>query len=155
MTDQRPIVEKVLNLVVAVPAGLISRAATDLPTAVAGVRSRLENKVKVAHWIGEMAVTTGRQELERRFRPTPPQPATTNVAGQGHGVSGPSATAAVRPSASTCRPPFEGYDELAAAQIVQLLPRLPHADLRLIHDYEAAGRSRRTILHRIQQLVGE
>jgi hypothetical protein len=152
MTDQRPLVEKMLELVVAAPARLIGRAATDLPTAVAEVRARVENKVKVAHWIGEMAVTTGRQELGRRLRPTPPPALDTPVAGQRDGGS---AVAPRAPIAPVSRPPFEGYDELAAAQIVQLLPRLPHADLRLIHAYEAAGRSRRTILHRIQQLVGE
>ena len=149
MTDQRPLVEKMLDLVVAAPARLISRAATDLPTAVAEVRARVENKVKVAHWIGEMAVTTGRQELGRRLRPTPSDVPNTPVAVQRDNGS------TLAPIAPVGRPPFEGYDELAAAQIVQLLPRLPHADLRLIHDYEAAGRARRTILHRIQQLVGE
>ena len=52
-------------------------------------------------------------------------------------------------------PPFDGYDHLAAAQIVQLLGRLPHGELSLIRSYEASHRGRRTILAKIDQLIGE
>ncbi|MDO8390128.1 MAG: hypothetical protein Q7V57_06540 [Actinomycetota bacterium] len=139
MTDQRPLIEKVLDLVVYAPAGMVAQARHDLPKLVADGRARLENRVRVARWIGEMAVTTGRREIEKRLAPQ--QPANEQ-----------SPVAASRPGSS--RPPFDGYDDLAAAQIVQLLLRLPHADLHLIRAYEADGRGRRTILHRIDQLLG-
>jgi len=146
MTEQRPLIEKVLDVVVYAPVGLVAQARSDLPKLVADGRARLENRVKVAHWIGEMAVTTGRREIEKR------------LAAQQHSASpaaaqGASPTPAQPVAAPQRRAPFDGYDELAAAQIVQLLPRLPHADLHLIRDYEFAGRGRRTIIQRIDLLL--
>ena len=148
MTEQRPLVEKVLDLVVYAPAGLVAQVRNDLPKLVADGRARLENRVKVAHWIGEMAVTTGRKEIEKRLAGSPPTETGTAAA-----PTASAATTAKPGHANTGRPPFDGYDQLAATQIVQLLPRLPHADLEMIRVYEAAGRGRRTILHRIQQLL--
>lgn len=136
MTEQRPLIEKVLDLVVNAPATVVAQARHELPKLVADGRARIENRVRVAHWIGEMAVTTGRREIEKRLAPRPSQPAPSPAAAPPAG-----------------RPPFDGYDELPATQVVQLLPELPHADLHLIRDYEAAGRGRRTILHRIDQLL--
>ena len=44
------------------------------------------------------------------------------------------------------------YDSLAASQIVARLESLTMSDLTAIHDYETAGRGRRTILAKIHQL---
>jgi len=139
MDEQRPIVEKLLDLVVSAPAGLVGQVR-ELPKLIADGRTKLENRVRVAHWIGEMAVTTGRKEIGRRMaaaRPTAgaPQPAAQTTAPR--------------------RPPFDGYDALPASEIVKLLARLPRPDLELIREYEAAGRGRRTILARVGELSGE
>ena len=50
-------------------------------------------------------------------------------------------------------PPFEGYNELAAAQVVQLLTRLPHTELVMVRDYEQGHRARRTVLAKLDQLL--
>jgi len=49
--------------------------------------------------------------------------------------------------------PIPGYDSLAASQVVERLASLTAAELDLVRRYEAGGRHRRTILHRIEQLV--
>lgn len=134
MSEQRPLVEKLLDTVLSAPADIIGQVQ-QLPKLLADGRAKLENRVRVAHWIGEMAVTTGRKEIDKRLTAVRPS---------------------VPPAASHHRhphPPFDGYDELPAAEVVKLLTRLPHADLELIGDYEAAGRGRRTILNRVAELL--
>ncbi len=48
--------------------------------------------------------------------------------------------------------PIDGYDQLGASQIVARLDGLGPAELDSVRRYELAGRHRRTILTRIQQL---
>jgi hypothetical protein len=60
------------------------------------------------------------------------------------GASGPSAGSLAIP----------GYDSLAASQVVQRLAGLSQEELEEVGAYEAAHRSRRTILSRIRQLQG-
>jgi len=144
MTSQRPLLAKVLDAVVFAPVGLVVQLREDVPALVASGRSHVQNRVQVARWVGEMAVTYGRQELEKRLTSTAAaHPSLEPV------VHAPLAVvAAHQPSP----PPFEGYDQLAATQVVQLLARLPHAELVLIHQYETAHRGRRTILAKLEQL---
>ena len=138
----RPLHEKVLDLVLYAPVGLAAQVASDLPAVVAAGRQR----VQLARWVGEMAVTYGRRELEKRLTQASHTPVLEPV------VALPLAVVhAYEPPA----PPFEGYEQLAAAQVVQLLGRLPHAELVMVRDYEAAHRQRRTILAKLQQLLGE
>ncbi|MGB8862138.1 MAG: hypothetical protein WCC60_22975 [Ilumatobacteraceae bacterium] len=146
MADQRPLIEKVLDLVLYAPVGLAVHLTQDVPTLVASGRTRVQERVQVARWVGEMAVTYGRRELEKRL---------TTAASEHHSlepvIAGPLAVVAAHEPAA---PPFEGYEHLAAAQIVQLLARLPHSELALIREYEAAHRARRTILAKLDQLLG-
>lgn len=145
MAAQRPLVEKVLDLVVYAPVGLAAQLRADVPSLVATGRTRVGQRVQLARWVGEMAVTYGRREIERRL----------TVVADDHHVLQPLVAvprAAVAPH-EPAPPPFDGYEHLAAAQIVQLLGRLPHAELELIRDYEAAHRSRRTILAKLEQLL--
>jgi len=51
-------------------------------------------------------------------------------------------------------PPLSGYDELTANQITTRLPGLSQTDLALVEAYERRGRSRTTILDRIESLRG-
>jgi hypothetical protein len=50
--------------------------------------------------------------------------------------------------------PIPGYDALAASQVVERLMGLSRAELAVVHAYEASQRQRRTILGKIEQLVG-
>jgi hypothetical protein len=147
MAAQRPLFEKVLDLVVYAPVGLAVQLGTDVPTLVATGRTRVTERVQVARWVGEMAVTYGRQQIERRL---------ATVSDDHHVLEPLVAMPLAAVAASVpAHPPFDGYEHLAAAQIVQLLGRLPHAELVLIRDYEAAHRARRTILAKLEQLLGD
>jgi len=141
MTDQRPLIEKVLDLAVFAPIGLFCTLRTDAPEFVEARREQLANRVQVARWVGEMTVTYGRQRLEARV-----------VSPVRAAVHAPEAEPALAPVLHRS-PPFYGYDTLAAAQVVQLLGRLPHSELHLVLDYESSGRKRRTILAKIDQLL--
>jgi hypothetical protein len=47
-----------------------------------------------------------------------------------------------------------GYDSLSASQVVQRLGGLSHPELEAVRDHELAHRHRRTILNRVDQLLG-
>jgi hypothetical protein len=144
MSQQRSLASQVLDLVVHQPIRRVLELCEQAPVAVAEGRTRFAERVKVARWVGEMAVNYGRIELERRLEPAPAVPAAAvDVAAQQLPVANPQPLA----------PPFDGYDQLAAAQVVQLLARLPHAELELIREYEQSRRARRTILAKIEQLL--
>ncbi len=155
MTEQRPLIEKVLDIVVYAPVGLVLGLHADLDARVASGRTRISERVQVARWIGEMAVTFGRRELERRA---------SELSGDPNAVTPSAIEAAVEPPAATpepvieasplLAPPFDGYQSLAAAQVVQLLGRLSADELAEVRAYEAANRARRTILAKLDQLIG-
>jgi len=137
MTDQRPLRDKVLDLVVYAPAGLLRRLRDDLPGLVATGRREVTERVRVAHWVGEMAVNYGRAEARRVLAAevgAPTQIDTTE-------------------SEPESRPPFDGYDDLPADRLVQLLAKLPASELAMIRLYEQKQRARRTVLAKIDQLI--
>jgi hypothetical protein len=49
---------------------------------------------------------------------------------------------------------ISGYDTLSASQVVRRLDGLDPVALQAVYHHEAATRGRRTILHRVQQLLG-
>lgn len=144
MTQQRPLTSQVLDVLVRTPLQLVRQLCDQAPLTVSEGRTRVAERVKVARWVGEMAVNYGRIELERRLATVAvvPQPALVLTAS-------PEQLSA----AESLEPPFEGYDQLAAAQVVRLLARLPHAELLLIRDYEQGRRARRTVLAKLEQLL--
>ncbi len=137
MTDPRPLRDKLLDIAVYAPAGLLRQLRNDLPGLVATGRREVEDRVRVAHWVGEMSVNYGRAEVERRLTQAT---ATTD-------------TTEVTDAESQSPPPFEGYDELPADRLVQLLSKFPLAELAVIRVYEQGKRSRRTVLAKIDQLI--
>jgi hypothetical protein len=50
--------------------------------------------------------------------------------------------------------PIPGYDALSASQVVERLMGLSRAELDTVHAYESSQRQRRTILGKIEQLLG-
>ncbi len=134
VTEQRPLVVRLLGTALQSPG--------QLPGLLAGERRRIESQVRVAHWIGEMAVTMGRKQIGKRLSAVLPTSAPTRPPVED-----------ASPATGHGHPPFDGYDDLPATEVIALLARLPHSDLTLIRDYEAAGRGRRTILHRIDTLL--
>ena len=145
MTGQRPLIEKVLDIVVYAPVGLALQLRSDLDTVVTSGRTRVSERVQVARWIGEMAVIYGRRELEKRM---------TSVSVELVAVESVAIEPATPVALPLVTPPFEGYQSLAAAQVVQLLGRLPADELAQVREYESANRGRRTILAKLDQLLG-
>lgn len=160
---QHGLVETVLDLVVYAPLGALDMLR-DAPRAVADRRRALEQRVRTARWIGEMAVTVGRQKVTERLSaltaPAAPQPAPSSAPSATSGASSaaaeqpatPEAGAAAGPTTAAAEP-FHGYDALPASELVQLLFRLSASELELVRSYEAATRARRTVLAKVDQLL--
>jgi hypothetical protein len=146
------------------------------------------NRVRVARWIGEQAVTFGRREIVTAFEsgavivPSPPtadepipsdsvvptdisaqsDPVVEPDLGVGRGVPDVAHDPAPEPpeaNATEDAPdtgdevPFDGYDTLPAAHIVQRLSRLTPAELGVVRGYETRHRARRTVVAKVDQLL--
>ena len=133
------------------------------------VAQRVTNQVRLARWIGERAVRTARDAVVAAWAEgattvvAPPfggaadSPAgsrmmTSDVAVDGVDERPPTDTAVADGERAE---PFEGYDALAAAHLVQRMPRLSAAELVEIRSYEVTHRARRTIVAKIDQLLDE
>jgi hypothetical protein len=70
-------------------------------------------------------------------------------------AASPSAPDAAPPeSAAAAQLPIDEYQSLAASQVVARLANLDPAELREVRRFEVAHRARRTVLGRIDQLLG-
>lgn len=72
--------------------------------------------------------------------------------------TGPKKAAAEKAAGRTAAPtaaglPITDYDSLSASQVVSRLQGLSAGELEAVRSYEAATRSRKTILNRVQQLL--
>ena len=125
--------------------------ADSVPEPLRGLAKRVEQQLRVAHWVGEMTVTMARNEMRQRWsalaatdehrsdgiRTDTPHTGTTNID--------------TTPVANTL--PLEGYDSLTAAEVVATLTTLDDVCLRQVQEYEQGHRARRTILAKIDQLL--
>jgi len=170
VTEPKSPLTTLVELMLFAPLGAALLLREQFPKFAVTGRERLESRVRVAKMVGEFAVKTGKQELERRLagRTTPTAqacaPTTDPVAQTEAAVV---AEAAEASTTATGRPHLEmnepavavadlaipGYDSLAASQVVERLGSLAPNELDAVRRYELAGRHRRTILNRIDQLV--
>lgn len=144
----------VIDVAVFAPIGLAVIAHEQLPTLISSGREHVNNRLAVARFLGTMAVQRGRAEFDRRMHaPTAAEPATASTAPASPVADAPSAEAEPsRTSASDEGLPIEGYDSLAASQVVVRLSSLTNVELEQIRVHEAAHRARRTVLGKIAQL---
>ncbi len=177
-SDEKPLNECIVDLVVYVPAGIALSLAEELPKLAARGRDRLGVQVSSARAVGHFAVKVGANELKRRSaglfgsRPSPVAMRTqpTGVAQREHRTGGAGrvsvattgrATATGRPQAGNGHIPevstlsIPGFDSLSASQVVQRLDGLNRTELVSVRAYEASTRGRRTILNRVDQLLDE
>ena len=155
--EKTPIVRLVETAVFA-PLGIAAMLREELPKIVA----RGHQEANMAKMMGQFAVGMGRQEIEKRLkqvaeRPAPKPASTPTPAATAPAPSpSPAATPASNGTEVTVHDAnnlaIPGYDTLSASQIVQRLAGLNADELAAIGSYEAAGRSRRTILNRVAQL---
>ena len=157
MPDQRPLIERLLDVVVYAPIGLLGQLQEEVPKFAAEGRQKFENRVQVAKFIGQMSVTYGRQEVARKLAERSQRAAATPapvVDDSPPEASFPDdAAAAAAVTAPESAPlPFDGYDTMAAAHIVQQLRRMARAELDAVEAYEQQHRNRRTVLAKIDQI---
>jgi hypothetical protein len=175
-SDDRPLNERILDLLVYVPAGVAVSVAEELPKLAARGRDRLGVRVSSARAVGRFAVRAGSDELRRRtaglFHTSGQGTVRSGPTGDGTRATGshhdgPVRAATVGPSpapggtatnghvpeVSTLSIP--GFDSLSASQVVQRLDGLNRNELVSVRAYEASTRGRRTILSRVDQLLDE
>ena len=178
MSEHKPPAERLLDLLVFGPAGLAVTAIEEFPKLVEKGRHRIEGHVHTARLVGQFATQMGRRQLGQALdrltrsddspaasRAAPTEPVTpVPVRGGGGSVTGDGPAEPVR-TASHASPAggngsgpvsalaIPGYDSLSASQVVQRLDGLSVDELEDVRAHELAHRHRRTILHRIEQLL--
>lgn len=142
------VAEQVVDLVLFAPIGVVDHLARWLPDAVVAGRRRAEQQVRTARWIGEMAVNVGRSKVAERL-------ATLRRPASGAASTGrtDASVSVVDATATELVEPFADYDSLPAAELVAMLTRLTRDELQAVQTYEQAGRARRTVLARLDQLL--
>jgi hypothetical protein len=176
--EHRSPAERVLDVVVFGPAGLALTAAEEFPKLVDKGRHHLENQVRTARLVGQVAFQMGQRQIsqlvsQRLSKPEPDRPDVPGPAAKVPHIPTPpyvppAAPTAVTPSdgATTevtvsgsngngsSRPlAIPGYDSLSASQVVQRLAGLSRPELIDVRDHEQSHRHRRTILNRVEQLL--
>jgi hypothetical protein len=172
--------QRLLDVFVFAPAGLVVTAVEEFPRLVERGRERVTGRVTSARTVGSFAVTAGRSQLLkraedlRRSRASAEGPASEAPKGADNASSsdGPVVRAASTPSRSaspestangeattpdgTSVPlAIPGFDTLSASQVVQRLDGLTADELAAVRAHESGRRGRRTILNRVEQLLDE
>lgn len=159
----RPPLARLVELAVVVPVEVGSRLIEAVPAVVDKVPSaaeRVKREIVLARFLGKLVVDQGVRELRSKLTPE-----------RGHGDPAASETEpesdgapATAPQSASVPPPVVGdvpdvatlaladYDHLSSAQIVGKLDGLDDAEREAIGRYETAGRHRRTILGKLEQL---
>ena len=173
MTKVRHSLAPFIDAFVYAPIGVAVVVKGRLPDIVWTGRQQVETRLRVARLVGEFAVTVGCRELVQRLErfaesrrvagtliDVPlidvPDSAVSDPAPDGSAVEVPTVVApgdSLDP-VSEGELPIPGYDSLAASQVVDRLGALSTVELTVVRTYESGARHRRTILHRIDQLVG-
>ncbi|HEX3981189.1 MAG TPA: hypothetical protein VHW93_08195 [Acidimicrobiales bacterium] len=169
--------ERLLDLLVFVPAGLAMSVAEEVPKLAARGRERLGVQVSSARAVGEFAVKAGSDIVRRRsegwlHRPGPDRSRARPAgptSGGGRDGTVPTGDRVAGAGVATVRgispldthiPPvtalsIPGFDALSASQVVQRLDGLNRSELVSVRTYESSTRGRRTILSRVDQLLDE
>ena len=167
MSNRQDPAEQLLDLLVYAPPGLLLDARDLVPKLADKGRQRMGGQVTVARMIGELAVRQGQRRAERvlqRLREQPARPPSSGPSGEGPANGhGPPPSAAATPSSAASPPSslgdasllaIPGYDTLSASQVVPRLEGLSPEELQAIRAYEEGTRARKTVLTRIDQLLG-
>jgi hypothetical protein len=161
--EPRPPLARLVELAVVVPVEVGSRLIEAVPAVVDKVPSaaeRVKREIVLARFLGKLVVDQGVRELRSRLTPERDH-ADSAMGGTEPEQDGAPAAA---PPQATVPPPdvsdvpnvatlaLADYDHLSSAQIVGKLDGLDEAEREAIERYETAGRHRRTILGKLEQL---
>jgi len=155
----------VLDWLVYAPLGVLTMVHKDLPGIIAAGKQRLDSQLTMAKFMGKMAVRQVTNELDRRLdeaeraRDAVEATVIVDVADALAPTSLPAAVIdavahapELADAAAPAPLPIDGYESLAASQVVLRLGSLTPSELAAIADYESSHRARRTILGKIHQL---
>jgi hypothetical protein len=150
MTRRGPTqVERLAAAVFYAPIGLGAQLVGDLPATV----GKAKQQIVLARFIGKMAVDHGAKQLRERLSPTvvpAEQPGPQTVVQAVPVATAEPELAMAEVEVETLALP--DYDQLPAAHIVGKLEGLTQAERNVIELYETAGRHRRTVLGKLDQL---
>jgi hypothetical protein len=140
------------------PIDLAFETGADLPRLLGELAGIVERRTACVveqgrALLGGLGLLPARPPHVRATMPPTPTPAakvTTLRSGGGPATEPTTTPAATRQDDSDL--PIPAYDSLSASQVVPRLASLERDELELIRSYEEAGRARRTILNRIEQL---
>lgn len=118
---------------------------------------RVRREIVLARFLGKLAVDQGIRELRSRFTPDAETPDLVDAPAADDETVGGVADAVDEPAPVSDAPAVDelalaDYDHLSSAQVVSKLAGLDEPELDAIEAYEIAGRHRRTILGKIEQL---
>lgn len=161
--EPRPTLARLVELAVVVPVEVGNRLIEAVPAVVDKVPSaaeRVKREIVLARFLGKLVVDQGIRELRSRLTSEPshsdptasgPEPdRDTTSATAPQPAAGPSVDVADVPDVTMLA--LADYDHLSSAQIVGKLDGLDDAEREAIERYETAGRHRRTILGKLDQL---
>ena len=94
--------------------------ADSVPEPLRGLAKRVEQQLRVAHWVGEMTVTMARNELRQRWSAL----ADTT---EHHADTVPTGITKLDTTPVTNAFPIDGYDSLTAVEVVATLATLDDA----------------------------
>ncbi len=155
--ESTPSLARLIELALVVPVEVSSRLVEAVPAVIDKVPTaagRVKREIVLARFLGKLAVDQGVRELRQRLAPADP-PAVPLV-DPPDPVDVPSIDAddlspvPETPDATTLA--LADYDHLSSAQIVAKLDGLDTEERTAIDQYERAGRHRRTILGKLDQL---
>jgi hypothetical protein len=156
VADDRPPLERLLDLAVYAPIGLYTAFKDELPAYSRQGRQVVENRLMLAKFVGQMAVQQARREVDKRLAARQPAASTVVVDTVAHEVVDHGATSTASgdevPSADSLAIP--GYESVPAVNVVQRLATLLPDEIEQIRRFEVANRGRRTILAKIASLQG-
>ena len=155
-------VERLLDLIVYAPIGLVSKSADALPELVKRGRARASNARVIGQFAlgatnskARQAVSDAEQHIAAFFKivadSSSPKRPTTDGQAPTAAESPPVAKESSRDSVDDLIP---GYLDMTAAQILPLLAGLSAEQRVRIESFERDSRSRKTILNRLRQLNG-
>lgn len=169
MSETDPL-RRLLDLFVFAPIGLAAVATSELPQLIASGRAKVDNQLTLAKFIGKMAVNQAKLEVQRRLdetertrhgtgetaleapEPIVAVPVDLNTVSLPEALIELVAESPLLDAPATADLPIDGYDSLAASQVVGRLGSLTDAELDAVEAYETSRRARRTILGKIKQL---
>ncbi|MGD9795519.1 MAG: hypothetical protein AB7V43_18800 [Acidimicrobiia bacterium] len=165
------LVDEILDRFLYAPVALMA-SPDDVRVLADKGRTLIRNQTTMARFIGQIAVTSATRKVKARLDEqrssnpsgaapvdadavthdaTPsPTPARSDATREPAKASATSKAPATSKAARSL--PIDGYDTLAASQIVPLLSGLSSKQLDAVEAHELSGRNRKTVLNRINQL---